>query len=360
VSQYELYLSDQLGNRLALLPDFKSLSWARAVNEVGAFTATFPREEFSRALFGVDRRLEIWRKPEGGTFQLLMVGFLRYLRQYSEGPMRYISIAGPDANDLLRRRIIDADAGSAGSDKSGTADDVMKEYVDENLGGSTVAGRDITAYGFSVQGDLSLGPSVEKSAARRRLLQVLQEIAADAAEQGTPVYFDVVHPTPRTYEFRTYVNLRGIDRRALVLSEAFGTLASPDLAQDWRDEINFVYAAGQGTEDAREVVELEDTARTSVSVFNRCESLFDGRNYSTADRLTSAGRKALWEGRPRRIFTAEVVDREHNRFGKEWNFGDFLTATYEGEQYLVEVAAIQGTVTDRGQEVLRGKLSYVE
>ena len=41
-----------------------------------------------------------------------------------------------------------------------------------------------------------------------------------------------------------------------------------------RDEITYVYAAGQGAGTGRTVVELEDETRGGVSIFNRREALF--------------------------------------------------------------------------------------
>lgn len=363
---YELRLSDQNGQPLGLLERWASLSWSRRVNTVGAFIVRFPREAFDRGLFGLDRRLQIWRQPEGGSKQLIMSGFLRYLRQSSnEQGQKFIEVAGPDAMNLLFRRVVAANSGTSEAEKSGTADDVMKEYVDENLGSSAAAGRDITAYGFSVQADLSDGPSIEKAAARRNLLATLQEIAADAYVQGTPTYFDIVHPTPSTYEFRTFTSQRGVDRSLpdgllpIVLSEERGTLIVPDLIQDWRDEITFVYAAGQGTGASRTVVELEDTTRTQISVFNRREGLFDGRNYDTSAKLTSAGRALLNAGRPRITFAGDIPDVPGNRFGLDWNFGDRVTASYLGELYTVIIGAINGQISQDGYEQLRGRLIHV-
>ena len=150
---YEVWLSDQFGTRIALLDSFERLRWSRVANGVGQVEIVFAPEKFHRdQWWGLDRRLEVWRAPIDGGLRLERIYFLRYLGQPMQGNAKRIVLRGPDANDLLTRRIIDADAGSAGSSKDGTADDVMKEYVEENLGGSAAAGRDITGHGFSIQG----------------------------------------------------------------------------------------------------------------------------------------------------------------------------------------------------------------
>ncbi len=367
-ANYEVWLSDQNGVRLALLQGWESLQWTRVENGVGQFALEFPREKFDRdLLWGVDRRVEVWRQPEGGTLQLLRVYFTRYLLQAESGESRIIVLKGPDANDLLERRIIAYDAASAEADKTATgADDMMKAYVDENLGGSAAAGRDITGFGFSIQANLTAGVAVDKQAARRNLLLVCQELAKASREQGTPLFFDVVDATPTTFQFRTYTGQRGIDRtwpdglNPVILSTEMGNLRDPSYEQDWRDEWSFVYAAGQGEEAQREVVEVPDAARIAASIFNRREQLFDGRNNSDTDALTDGGNSRLREGIPLKRFQATLQDTPTFRYQLDWDFGDKLTAEYVGERFDVDVAAVMGTVDGLGGEVVQARLDNAD
>ena len=361
-------MSDQNGVRIALLEGWNTFQWLRVSNEVGQFAMEFPREKFDRdLLWGLDRRVEVWRQPVGGTLQLLRVYFARYLLQADSGESRTITIKGPDANDLLARRIVAYNAASAEADKAAAAaDDMMKAYVNENLGAGAAAGRDITGFGFSIQADLTAGVVVDKQAARRNLLLVCQELAKASREQGTAVFFDVVDATTTTFQLRTYTGQRGIDRtwpdglNPVILSTEMGNLRDPSYEQDWRDEWNYVYAAGQGEEAEREVVAVSDAGRIADSIFNRREELFDGRTNSDTDALTDGGNSRLREGLPVRRFNATLQDTPTFRYQLDWDFGDKLTAEYVGERFDVDVAAVMGTVDGLGGEVVEARLDNAD
>lgn len=363
---YELILADQLGKDIATLDLFESLEWSRRVNGVGAFTAVFARDNFDRDLFDKDRRLQIWRKPDDSDPQLLMVGFLRRLRRRSSGGKRIVIISGPDSNYLLSGRSVASDSGLPGSDKSGPADDVMKEYVDDAMGAAASSDRILTSGGFSVQADQGLAPTLNKSAPRLKLLRTLQELARSSANAGTILRFDVVNPIPSTFEFRTYINQRGLDRthpdgsNPIQLSEESGTLSNPDLDQDWHDEVTFVYGGGQGQGAERKIVTAEDTARSASSIFGRREGWYNGSNYSITAALQSATDAALVEGRPERHFSADIIDTKGNRFGKDWSFGDRVTALFDTEQIDVEVTSVRGKVSSDGKETITARLEHVD
>jgi hypothetical protein len=118
------------------LPGITYLSWTRTVNATGSFKFQVTPAQFPRELFGVDRRVYIWRQVQGYRKHPAFMGLMQYRKSDSRGGNKLITIAGPDMIDILDTRIIAYAAGSAQSDKSDTADDVMKQYVRENLGAS--------------------------------------------------------------------------------------------------------------------------------------------------------------------------------------------------------------------------------
>jgi hypothetical protein len=360
---YEIWVGDDAGNRIALVDNFENLVWGRALGTTGSFALRFAADQFSRSLFGLNRRVEIWRQPEGGQMYVVTIGFMRYLEQGQEGANAYVIIGGPDALDLLNTRIVDAYSDTAGADKAGTADDVMKEYVYEALGGGAAAGRNLTSDGFSIQADLSDGPAIQWAAARHNLLRVCRELSDAAYEAGTPTYFDIVHPTPATFEFRTYVNQRGEDRtsgqpNAVVLSPEEETLANPVLIQDYTEEVTYCYALGQSTGGTRNVQEEYDSTRLNLALFNRREGTVDGRDYGTDAELQDLARRTLYLCRPRRDFRGDIVDKPGNRLGLNWNFGDRVTAQYAGEQYDMLVSAV-GASFDENGETIDSRLDYL-
>ena len=42
---------------------------------------------------------------------------------------------------------------------------------------------------------------MSKASSRKNLLKTLQDIAEISYEQGTPIYFDIIHQTPSTFDF---------------------------------------------------------------------------------------------------------------------------------------------------------------
>lgn len=360
---YEVWFATPAGARFALVDNFERLAWARRANTLGAFSIRWMANRFDRTWFGLNNRVEIWRQPQGGRMYLAFLGFMRHLEQGQEGSNAYVVVGGPDANDLLNTRIVDALAGGSGADKTGVADDVMKEYVTENLGASAAAGRDLTGDGFSVQKDLSLGPAVVVEAAHRNLLRVCQEIADAAYQVGVPVYFAVETPTPTTFEFRTYIDQPGQDRTGLLFNAVVMTpeqerLANPVLRQDWTAEVTHVYAGGQGTGNERTVVQLINEAQRNRYRFNRREALFDGRSNSDPDALAHDGCMWLRTQGERRVFQAEAIDRPGNRLGLDWDFGDRVTATYGAEQFPALLSAI-GVEYDGSGERVEARIEHI-
>lgn len=138
------------------------------------------------------------------------------LRVNSAGPEEIV-IGGPDLNDLFARRVVAAASGSAEAQKNGPADDVMKEYVYENLGAGAAADRQLpAALGFTMAADAGAGQTVDYSSVYGNLLEVLKRVAQRAAEGGTKTYFgmqNVVAGGRVIPHFVTSVDLWGRDLR---------------------------------------------------------------------------------------------------------------------------------------------------
>jgi hypothetical protein len=227
------------------------------------------------------------------------------------------------------------------------------------VGASAAAGRTWTANGLTVAADLGLGPSLTKSFSRRNVLAVCQDIALASYDLGTALFFDVVSPTASALQFRTYTTQRGVDRTAsrTPFSLLRGTLASAAVSRDWSQEQNYIYAAGQGVEADREVVEVSDTAAIAASPWGRCEGLADGRNYTSTNSLTAFGRTALQERKAKRKFSAVLTDAPGSRFQLDWDFGDLVMAEYDEELFACHIAAVRATVTPDA-ETIEARLDY--
>ena len=191
-ARYELWLSNHLGMRRTL-GGFVLLDYWQVANGIGPLTLQLPRG-LPLWWFSLDSQIEVWRAgmPEG-VWLVRRAG-----RKISDAGQAVIEVRGVSLAELLTRRIVAAAAGSAQAHRPGPADDVLRAIVREQFGAGAGAGRDISAL-LEVEPDCGFGPTIAKSFARRNVLRVLQEIAAQSAQHGTPLFFDVcaIPPPPR-------------------------------------------------------------------------------------------------------------------------------------------------------------------
>jgi hypothetical protein len=365
-SRYQVWVTDHLGERLASLETFETLTWLRTVNSVGGFTLiASPGSAPSgvTSLYGLDRRLQIWRAPTGGTLRNIFTGFMRRPVRSYEGARETITIRGWDHNHLLTRRTIGGAAGSSLTQKSDFADDMMKDFVDEWLGSAAAADDDITGLGLSIQSDSSAGPSVDIRAAHKSLLEALRKTSDASVEAGTPVFFDIVNPTPSTFEFRTYIGQRGTDRTTgsarIVFAPEFGNLSDPKFSVDRMDEYTSVIVGGAGVGEARAFEQITDDTRATQSAFNRIVRFIDARSGSSSS-LTSEGEAALRQGTPIRSFSGDILDTPANQYQVDWDFGDKIVASWAGQTLNVEIRALAGAIQRDGRELIVARIEEVE
>jgi hypothetical protein len=98
---YEIWLARDDGTRLQLLDTAVHLTYTRVVNNVGHFRLALPAN-VDRKLLVKDRRINIWRKPEGGILQLAFVGLIRRVVTTTDSQGRTTrTVSGYDLTGLL-------------------------------------------------------------------------------------------------------------------------------------------------------------------------------------------------------------------------------------------------------------------
>lgn len=342
MAEYEIQIQTPLGVTLAAVggpgtgaAGALGLEYLRAVNQVGALTLTLP-PAFPLTYLQRDGRVLVYRSVADVPPRLdmdavwLIVGVQRLLSE--RGEQRTV-VTAVDAVDLLRRRIVAYAAGSAQAAKTAAADDLIKAVVRENLGSSaTDTSRQLSPSLFSVSADITQGISISKAFSRREVLKVCQEVADACAQAGTYLAFDVVW-NGATLEFRTYTQWRGVDHRfpgganPVLLSPDTGSLTAASYATDYRDEVTYAYAGGQGEGSDRAVGTSTDSTRATLSPFARIEAWVDARNTASSTTLADEADAAVRAGRPRVLFSCTVnADSPGAMFGKEYGFGDVVTA----------------------------------
>lgn len=349
MAHYAAYICDPYGVRLSDALPFTHLSYTRVTNGVSSAVvelATPP--EFVRI---PDGRLEIWRRLPGGREYLdtdtTWIIKKRHRKRQQDGTIATALVAS-SALCLLREpgRFVDAYASAAQATKTGAADDVMKAIVREQAGNlvSDVA-RDLRPY-LTVAPDLSMGPTVSRAFAWRSVLDVLQDLANDAAQQGAYVAFDIVSPSQTGYEFRTYLGQRGVDRRRgtaapVIVSPEFGNLGESQLIEDWTDTVTYAKVGGAGQGDERVTGDYVDNGMVALSPFGRREAFFDYTQTSDTAVLTGIARALVRAGRGRVLFTGKLIDTPDCQYGVHWNWGDYVTAQDFGASFDCRIDSVQ-------------------
>lgn len=348
---------------------FGSLEYTNVVGDVGSFSITLPYPAFDVTKARKDARLVVWRKPAGGRRYLDFAGLVcsdPLPEFYQAGDDIYNVVRGVAYNHILDRRVIAYKVDEAGYQHSGPADDVMKDFVYENLGAGAIAARRITAHGFTIQADASRGTNISKQASFNRLLTTLQEISADShSTEATCAYFGIV-PLGNGWEmeFRTNIGQWGQDHRhpsgpsgvygqhgPVIISLGRQNVDQASLIHSSIDEKTYIYGLGQNEGVARVVQEAYDTARIGKSPFNRIEDTVNANNSALAADVLAAAQARLREARPRKSFQATVVDTPGTIYGKHWGFGDYLTAECFGDVMDCRADAVTVRVADGDENI---------
>ena len=367
-NRYVVYLRNALGERIAQpLLKFRSIHWVRRLNGVGLCDVVFNWSDYNPDWYAKDRMVELYRYL-GSTIELVQIYFIRALEDRTVDTAgvsdRVITWRCLDLNYLLERRIIDAPAGTAGAVKTGCADDVIYEYVDENLGNSAVVARRYTSLlNLTLQGNNSAGATVKHAANYGRLLHVCQQVADKSAQAGTKVRFNIYPTTSNTYVFDVRAYPWGVDRsvgasgQVNVMARTRG-LRNIAYSEDATSEVTYAYVGGSGREGDRVVREMEADA-LGDSPFNRNEAFYPYTNTADTDILDDHARAKLWENKARVNLTAELVDQPGTRYGVDWEIGDVVSVNYRERVFDVEVYAVEGE-WDARDEIITARLRYAE
>lgn len=377
--EHQLHLRSPVGDPLTVIFDgqYAGLSYAFKDVEPGVLELTLPAS-FDLNLLKIDGQVEIYRQYgftgmhlEGDTaFFIRKIG-----RPTFENGVKVRQITAYTALDLMKRRVIPYVAGSSYAEKVDIPwDDMLREIVYENYGpGASYAG---ASYGddparnlepwLVVEPNLHYGVSfpTTHSFPWRIVLNSLQDIVDEVRSNGVYCTFDVVRTGPAEFEFRVFLGPRGVDHSAdsaqpVIVSEERYNLAQPNLEDDWQEEKNFIYAAGQGQEESRVVRTAQDDARIGISPFNRQEFLQDARASSLAESVQAEADSALEANRPKKQFTGMITQTEGCIYGVHWGWGDIVTAEYEGQSFDCHVEAVTVSIDANGTEIVEGQLRSV-
>lgn len=364
---YNVWLADAESNLIAPLRPLQ-IDYVVTLSDVGWLRLILPQgERFEADDIRVDRRLIVTRRAAGEATRVRFLAFARRWSTLTNGDgFESLMLAGVDANELAARRIVAYAAGSAESDKTGAAGDLMLEVFDENFISATDTDRNVGALAGGVVLDAAVpgGPAVDKAFAWQNVLSTLHSLQAMSKQLGQEMFWSI-EPTGLDRLFLTvYDGAPGRDRSItssapLVFGAQFGNVLNVRLVDDYVDEATVVYAGGQGQGAARLVEEMADADRVAASIWNRREAFVNASNLSTSAALQDAASAYLEERRPIVRVFADIISTPATPFGTRagWNLGDTVTVVQQGRTFTATVRSVTVSVDQDGKETVVGQLA---
>jgi hypothetical protein len=338
VAEYQLRLKDKSGVLVAVFvrDNLASMTITRRVNGPATHEISIDATDDTRAeLFEVDGQLELWRRPPGEAWSKEYEGLHRVGRWSMDDAGKVIfATTGAGYQSLLSRRIIAATAGSAGAEKSGPAETVLKAYCNEQAGPGASADRQIA--GLSIQADGGGGATISIARSYRNLLEVCQEIAAVGGGD-----FDVVGVGPALFEVRWYTGQRGDDHRLsgpdpVVFSTEYGNMGAPVLTES-SAVASAVLVAGQGAGASRT---WEWRPASLPTGLDRIEVFRDARDSDISAVLQARGDAELEAGRASSKLQFKVLQTPASLYGVHYGLGDLVSARYLGHEVDLKLVKV--------------------
>lgn len=355
---YQVRLIDKNSGLIkAIFDSWRILYFGHRVNSIGWYQFAIDGTDDRKELFGLDDFIEIWRADPYSGIDWYREMYAMHRTSvhliFDNGNTQYTSY-GRTSEDLLNRRIIGYQSGDSYSNKSGPADDVMKEFVLENAGSSATSPprlKDGVIQGLSVQAKSRGGTTWQGGRSGESLLNVLQNIA-----ESTNVDFNLVPTDYGEWEFRTYANQLGTDRTLaqavanalppssattteasatpqiapVIFSVARGNMSNPSLSYNRTEEVTRVFVWGPGEEDDRLVAVVDDDLNIESSPWNTLELSVSANGQDTSSELISLGQETLYEKRARFDVNFSVLQQMNLIYGRDYFLGDRVSCAFPG------------------------------
>lgn len=360
MAEYELLMQTPYGIAVGALDKIFRCSYARVENNIGEMSLSIP-PIYPIGWFARDSRILIQRSVGSGSPALDMQTpwFVQDITDgiTADGRPSY-EIKCVDAIAILSYAIVAYNANNAFTLKLAALDDMMKAIVRENMGSlATDTTRNLSTY-MRVAADVTGAPVAKKDFSRRVVLDILRELADASLEAGTYLAFDVVQPSANIsmLEFRTYVGQRGNDHRhpggnpPLLLDINTDTMSDVSFSERHLNEKTYIYAGGAGVADVRPIGTAFDQARIDASPFGRRELFLDENGTTEVVVLQAAAQAALVKNKPLRHFSGKLLDGATVLRGVDYDFGDFLTASYNNQSADVHLNKVGVTISEGGSD----------
>ncbi|GAB3830230.1 siphovirus ReqiPepy6 Gp37-like family protein [Kribbella italica] len=235
------------------------------------------------------------------------------------------TLAYPDPSRAVNAQRYKADR------RSGFAETLMHAYVNVNIGSFATAAR--KKAGLTTGTDLGRGAYVTKAPNFQPLGELLAELAI---QEGLGLGFRVVQRGAGLV-FETY---RVSDKSDIIRLDARnGSLASQKVATS-PPGLTVAIVGGQGVDETRQLSEYTTAASVAAQAQwgRRIERFIDQRTEDDPAELAAAGKEALDDAGFSAV-SAQTVPSDDSAatFGTDWNLGDRVAVTVDGQELKVDV-----------------------
>lgn len=352
MADYYLNVFDTAGDLQYVVTDFTSLHYVRKVNAPGLLQVGLRGDHALMGSLADKWQIEVWRKPDGGSFARDFVGLARQSEFYYGQNGSKAVVTCPGLMSMLAWRIVAWYAGTADRAKftADPAETVMKTLVSYNAGASaTVANgrlREGAISGLTVETNGGNGNTIDWFCEWDNLLENLQKIALIAGGD-----FDLVKTSATAWQFRWYTGQLGTDRTASVFfALERGNMANPTWRDMRLDEKTACIVGGQGEESARTTA-VRTGANYDVSA-NNIEMFQNATDVDTTDGLSARGDAALDERKAQKQFEFDVIQTPGSQYGTHYTLGDLATALnpFTGASVTLKIDEVGIMVSESGEE----------
>ncbi|MCK9525676.1 MAG: hypothetical protein M0R49_07080 [Limnochordia bacterium] len=368
-TRYRIDLRDQSGNIVAVLTDWTRLDIYKVVNGISTHILEIDGNSPNAEMFELDGQLEVWRRNinAGIPWTLEYEGFHRSheRRTLEDGNSLYVS-HGVGYNHLLTRRIVCYYSSSVYTDKSGPGESVMKAYVDENAGPSATNPPRLLLSGvmpgLSIESDGEAGTTWTGTRPFIKLLDICQEVA-----NATGVDFGIVGKGKGLFEFQAKLSPWGNDRSTsglnpatglnsagnapVVFSLAHGNMAAPEYSLNRDGEVNAVISMGTGLSSERILALKTSAVPMAESPWNQCEAARGANNEYTTNQLEAGSDAFLAENQAKESFNFGVMQTPGCLYGREYFFGDLVTARYKSIESNKKIIGVRIAVEGGKEDI---------
>lgn len=342
-AEYQLRIYNRAGTLQAVVVDFLRLAYRHQRNAPGLLEFSISPEHRAVSALELDGSVEVWRRVSGGAWYVDFIGLYRWRAEGLDGDGRaWLTVRCVGLLHLLSRCIVAYPKGVASRSlfTAAKAETILKTLVTHNCtaAGTTNDGRLRAASlaGVQVESDAARGDAIDFECSLQNVLAACQRVANLGGGD-----FVFVKAAAATWEFRW----KAANSTTVVFAPNLGNMASPTLTRDWTDEATVAIAGGNNLFGVAE-------GDAYASGYRSHELYVGAPNLTTIDGLVAAGDAALLARRTEEL-AFSVFQTPWCRYGVEYQFLDFVTATFGDYSATMQIQEVGVGVQEDGAETIQ-------